>query len=81
MGLTSVGIKLRVVQVVQNLLDGLDSSIPLDMLVPPSCPRDTHCLGRNVHFEVTSDEELATHIGGIAEFEALEAVCNSSSCM
>ena len=37
MGLTGVGIELRVIQVIQNLLDGLDSSIPLDMLVPSFC--------------------------------------------
>lgn len=63
--LTSVGVELCIVQVTQDFLDGLDSTIPLDLLVPSACSCGTHCLGRNIHLEVASDKELATHIGGI----------------
>lgn len=58
---TSVGVELCVVQVLDNLLDGLDSSIPLDVSVPSPCLCSTHGLGGDIHLEVTSDEELATH--------------------
>jgi ferredoxin len=61
---TSVGVELCVVQVSENLLDGLDSSIPLGLLVISSCASGTHCLCCHVHLEVSSDEELATHDGG-----------------
>ena len=70
--LTSVGIKLRFVQVAQNLLDGLDSTIPSNLLVPPACSCDTHCSGRNIHLEIASDKELATHLGGTDRVLALK---------
>jgi hypothetical protein len=63
--LTSVGVELRVVQGSKNLLDGLDSSIPSDLLAPPVCASGTHCAGRNIHLEVSSNKELASHDCGI----------------
>jgi hypothetical protein len=62
---TSVGVKLCVVEVSENLLDGLDSPVPSDWLVPPTNLCGTHCLGRNIHLEVSSDEELTSHDCGI----------------
>lgn len=63
--LTSVGVELCVVQVLHNLLDGLDRSVPSDMSDPDACRRGTHCLGGDIHLEVSSDEELAAHDCGI----------------
>jgi hypothetical protein len=66
-GRTSVGVELCVVEVAQNVFDGLDGSVPLEMLGSCSSARGTHCRGSNVHLEVASDEELATHVGGILD--------------
>jgi Na+-transporting NADH:ubiquinone oxidoreductase subunit NqrF len=72
--LTSLGIKLRFVQVIKDLFDGLDSTIPSDTSVPSACSCGTHCLGCNIHLEVTTDEELATHVGGLCNDGALKAL-------
>lgn len=63
--LTSVGVELCVVQVLQDLLNGLDSPVPLDMLGSDACRRGTHCLGGDIHLEVSSYEELTAHDCGI----------------
>ena len=63
--LTSVGVKLCVVQVLQDVLDGLDSPVPLGVLDSDVCRRGTHCLGGDLHLEVSSDEELAAHDCGV----------------
>jgi hypothetical protein len=71
--LTSVRVELRLVQVLEDILDGLDSPIPSDRLASLVCLRGTHCLGRNVHLKVTSDEELTAHLGGLCMLETLSA--------
>jgi hypothetical protein len=63
--LTSVGVELCVVQVLQDVFDGLDVAIPSVLLVPPARSCGTHCLGCNIHLKVASDEELTSHVCGI----------------
>jgi hypothetical protein len=71
---TSVGVELGVVEVAQDVFDGLDGSVPLDLLGSYSSARGTHCRGGNVHLEVASDKELATHIGGILDVVYLRKI-------
>lgn len=58
---TSVRVELSIVDVVDNILNGLDIAIPLALLVHDMSCSGTHSLGRNIHLEVSTDEKLARH--------------------
>jgi hypothetical protein len=73
-GRTGLGIELGLVQVVENILDGLGSTIPSGLSVPPFCSCGTHCPIRDIHLKVTSDEELTSHVCGLCTTRALEAI-------
>jgi hypothetical protein len=67
--LTDVGVKLGVVQVVDNVFDGLDSTIPMQLQqTMSSCDQGpegfSHIAGMAgyQHLEVAADEELASHL-------------------
>jgi hypothetical protein len=54
---------------VGNFLDGLDRPIPREKckLVRSPKPQAVAPAGLVIHFEVSSDKELATHLGGCEE--------------
>lgn len=62
--LTSVLVELGLVQVVDDFGDRLDRTVPLGRSALCHCREGTHSPGCNVHLEVSTDEELATHFGG-----------------
>ena len=61
-GRTNVGVKLSIIEVLDNILDRLDIAVPLASSVFSPCSYGTHSLGSNIHLEVSTDEELATHL-------------------
>jgi len=61
---TRVGVKLSLVEVLDNLGDRLDRTVPLELSASSHCRASTHSACRNIHLEVSTDEELATHFGG-----------------
>jgi hypothetical protein len=61
---TSVGVELSVVEVANNILDGLDVAVPSELLASPRCFAGTHGLSGNIHLEVSSDKELTSHVCG-----------------
>jgi hypothetical protein len=62
---TCLGVELGFVQVVENILDGLGSTIPSELSVLPLCSCGTHYQSRDIHLKVTSDEELTSHVCGL----------------
>jgi hypothetical protein len=75
-GLTGVGVELCVVQVFQDVFDGLDRPVPFRPSVPDACLCGTHGLRGHVHLEVASDEELAAHDCGVGENKARDEKCS-----
>ena len=59
--LTSVGVKLGVVQVLDNLLDGLDGAVPVVRSALLLFGESSSSSAANIHLEVASDEELTCH--------------------
>jgi len=62
---TGVLIKLGLVEVVDDFGDRLGRPVPLLPVRPALGVVATYSSTRYVHLKVTSDEELATHIGGL----------------
>jgi hypothetical protein len=62
---TGVLINLSLVEVIDNICDGLDRPIPLFSVRPAVRVAVTYSSTRYVHLEVPSDEELTTHVDGL----------------
>jgi hypothetical protein len=62
---TGILINLGLVEVIDDLGDRLDRPVPLLSVRPAVRVAITYSSTRYVHLEVTSDEELATHVGGL----------------
>lgn len=60
---TGVLVNLGLVEVLDDVGDRLDRSVPSMSVRPAVREGGTHGTARYIHLEVSSDEELATHFG------------------